>query len=87
MIIESQNLTPAARAALVEADFRAGSPLPYDTSLPVAMELYFHGLVTANDRLTRDGAIVRARIIDGTGGRWRRDVPDDDGGAARGAAA
>jgi hypothetical protein len=64
--IEPQNLTPAARMALLGADFRAGSELPHDTTLRVAAELAWHGLICTEATLTYDGAIVRARIIDST---------------------
>lgn len=65
MIIEPQNLTPAARVALVNTDFRAGSPLPTDTPFRAAAELHTYGLIDTRIKLTRDGAIVRARILDG----------------------
>lgn len=66
MIIESQNLTPEARAALAATNFRAGSPLPHGTTLRVAAELASYGLIDADAVLTRDGAVVRARHIDET---------------------
>jgi hypothetical protein len=65
MIIEPQNLTPAARAALVAADWRPGSSLPNSATLRVAAELATYGLIGIEATLTKDGAIVRARIIDG----------------------
>jgi hypothetical protein len=64
MIIESQNLTPAARVALVDTHFRAGSPLPRGTSFRATTELATYGLIGSDGNLSRDGAIVRARIID-----------------------
>jgi hypothetical protein len=65
MLTEPRNLTAAARMTLLDSDFQAGSPLPPGTTLRVAAELATYGLIDTEATLTRDGAIMRARIIDG----------------------
>lgn len=66
MIIEPQNLTIAARIALVGAEPLPGSPLTRETTLRVLMELARYGLIDHGARLTPDGARVRAMHIDQT---------------------
>lgn len=66
MVIEPQNLTIAARVALVSAEHSAGSRLPKSTTLRVLMELARYGLIDHGARLTSDGARVRAMHIDQT---------------------
>ena len=66
MIIEPQNLTLAARCALVRAEPLPGSLLHPTATLRVAAELAQYGLIDAEAALTQDGATVRARLIDNT---------------------
>jgi hypothetical protein len=63
-MIEPKELSPAARVALVNSHFRAGSPLPAGTDPEVYVELRTAALVSPRGTVTGRGAIVRARCID-----------------------
>lgn len=63
-MIKPEELSPAARAALVNTRFRRGSSLPIGTDPAVAQELWLAQLVSPRGCLTGRGAIVRAQCVD-----------------------